>query len=142
MDIPGADATTATIDVFCLRTGHTERSESHVPGVRTSIVRTSRPAFPSEREGGDCEIRIEGAFDAHTAGGFESAIEALVANHPRRVIIDLEGVPRMDSVGVGVIVSLWKRIKAQGGSVVVVGAREQPLLVLRILKLDGVLCAS
>ena len=48
----------------------------------------------------------------------------------------------MDSVGVGVIVALWKRIKAQGGSVVVARARDQPLLVLQILKLDAVLCAS
>jgi anti-sigma B factor antagonist len=136
MGIPDTNATTATNDVICLRTFHAERPASNVPVVEVSIARTSMLGLPSDREGGECEMRIEGAFDAHTAGGLEAAIEAFVANHPRRVIIDLERVSLMDSVGVGVIVSLWKRIKAQGGSVVVVHAHDQPLTVLRVLKLE------
>ena len=100
------------------------------------------PFLPPDREGGESEIRIEGAFDARTIGGLEPAIEAVVANHPRRVIVDLEKVSLLDSAGVGVIVSLWKRIKAQGGSVVVVHAHDQPLTVLKLLALDAVFCAS
>ena len=86
MDIPDADATTATNDVICPRTFHAERPERNVPVVEVSITRASMPGLPSDCEGGDCEIRIEGAFDARTAGGLEAAIEAFVANHPRRVI--------------------------------------------------------
>jgi anti-sigma B factor antagonist len=44
----------------------------------------------------------------------------------------------IDSSGVGAIVSLFKRVKADGGKVVVVRAHDQPLAVLKLLKLDKV----
>jgi anti-sigma B factor antagonist len=66
-----------------------------------------------------------------------SSIDAIVAGK-RRVVVDLERVSLMDSSGVGVLVSLWRRIRAQGGSVVVVHAHDQPLAVLKLLKLDAV----
>ncbi len=44
----------------------------------------------------------------------------------------------IDSSGVGAIVSLFKRVKADGGQVLVAGAKDQPLAVLKLLKLDKV----
>ena len=38
----------------------------------------------------------------------------------------------------GAIVSLFKRLKAEGGEMVLVGARDQPLAVLKLLRLDRV----
>ena len=52
--------------------------------------------------------------------------------------VDLDELTILDSMGVGAIVSLWKRVKAQGGKVVVVHAHAQPLLVLKLLRLEAV----
>lgn len=95
------------------------------------------PVMMSSREGGESHLRIEGAFDALTVSDIEPAIEAMVAARPRRVTVALDRVSLMDSRGVGVILSLRKRIKAQGGTVHLVGAQGQPLTVLKLFKLDA-----
>lgn len=89
-------------------------------------------------ENGESRLVIDGALDALTVRDIRPVIDSVVADRPRRVTVDMERLNLIDSSGVGAIVSLFKRIKANGGSVVVVNAREQPLAVLKLLKLDGV----
>jgi anti-sigma B factor antagonist len=83
-------------------------------------------------------LRIVGALDALTVREVTPIFDAVAADRPRRVTIDLQELTVLDSSGVGAIVSLFKRVKAQGGSLVVVRAREQPLVVLKLLKLEKV----
>ena len=42
----------------------------------------------------------------------------------------------VDSSGIGALVSLYKRVRAQGGNVVIKGVRDQPLAIFRLLRLD------
>ena len=90
-------------------------------------------------ESGESNIQIEGALDAFTVRDIRPAIDAVVAGQPRHVTVDFDRVTILDSTGVGAIVSLFKRITALGGRVVVVRAHDQPLAVLKLLKLDAVL---
>ena len=87
---------------------------------------------------GELRLKIEGALDALTAVDVRPIFDQVVADKPARVTIDLESLTLIDSSGVGAIVSLFKRVKAAGGQVVVVHAREQPLAVLKLLKLDRI----
>jgi anti-sigma B factor antagonist len=89
-------------------------------------------------ENGQSRLEIEGALDALTVRDIRPIIDAVVADRPSRVTVDIEKLSLIDSSGVGAIVSLFKRVKANGGSVVVVNAKEQPLAVLKLLKLDQV----
>jgi len=108
------------------------------PPARLRVATTSR-VVRSDAEGGQSKLRIEGAFDAFTVHDIRPTIDAVVAARPRTVTVDLDRVTMIDSTGVGAIISLFKRVKAQGGQVVVVCAHDQPLAVLRMLKLDTVL---
>jgi anti-sigma B factor antagonist len=87
---------------------------------------------------GESKLRIVGALDSLTVREIRPIIDALVADRPRRVKVDFGELTLLDSSGVGAVVSLFKRVKADGGEVVVVGARDQPLAVLKLLKLDRV----
>jgi anti-sigma B factor antagonist len=86
----------------------------------------------------EIRLQIEGALDALTARDVRPLFDQVVADKPRRVTIDLEALTLIDSSGVGAIVSLFKRVKADGGQVVVVHAQDQPLAVLKLLKLDRI----
>lgn len=99
---------------------------------------TASRVVTADLEGGRPSIRIEGALDALTVGRICPTIDAVVADRPRHVTVDLGLVTLLDSTGVGAIVSLFKRVTAQGGKVVVVHAHDQPLAVLKLLKLDAV----
>lgn len=89
-------------------------------------------------ENGESQLEIDGALDALTVRDIRPIIDAVVADRPKKVTVNIANLSLIDSSGVGAIVSLFKRVKATGGSVVVVGAREQPLAVLKLLKLDTV----
>lgn len=88
--------------------------------------------------GSELRLTIDGALDALTARDVRPIFDKVVADKPKLVTIDLEALTLIDSSGVGAIVSLFKRVKADGGQVVVVHAQDQPLAVLKLLKLDRI----
>ena len=114
-----------------------ETAESSTHRIMPRSV-AARPHVTSARQGDETELRIEGALDALTVGEISPILDAAVADHPARLTVDLDDLTILDSMGVGAIVSLWKRVRAQGGKVVVVHAHAQPLLVLKLLRLDVV----
>src|SRR5690242_14859637 len=93
----------------------------------------------TELERGVCQLRITGSLDALTVRDIRPVIDAVVADNPRRVTLDLEELSMIDSSGVGALVSLFKRLKAAGGEVLIARAHDQPLAVFKLLKLDKVL---
>ena len=86
-------------------------------------------------------LRIEGELDAITVSEIRPTIEALVAERPARVVIDVTNLRLVDSSGVGALVFLYKHAKEHGGVVTVQGLRDQPLSIFRLLRLDRVLAA-
>lgn len=94
--------------------------------------------FSRSDEGDETRLRIEGALDALTVPNIRRTVDTIVSEQRKRVTVDLSGLTLIDSSGVGVIVSLHKRTRAHGGIVRVVGARDQPLAIFRLLKLDAI----
>ena len=91
--------------------------------------------------GGGLHIVIEGELDAVTAAEVRKDVDQVCASNPPRVEIDLSTLRMIDSSGVGTLVSIYKRVRAQGGEVVMVGLRDQPLAIFRLLRLDQVMAS-
>lgn len=89
-------------------------------------------------EGDEAVLRIEGELDAVTAPEIRPAIEKLIGDRVTRVTVDLSALRLIDSSGVGVLVSLYKRIRALGGDVRIIGISDQPRAIFRLLRLDAV----
>jgi anti-sigma B factor antagonist len=83
-------------------------------------------------------IEIEGALDAVTAPEFRTLVDELVFENRKNITLELSGLRLIDSSGVGVIVSLFKRVRANDGQVRIVGLRDQPRAIFRLLRLDRV----
>lgn len=82
-------------------------------------------------------VRFVGALDAFTVPGERARLDALAESHPREVVIDFSQLEILDSAGVHALVTLHKRVTAQGGKVVIIHAHDQPLAVLELLKLKA-----
>ena len=95
--------------------------------------------FSRNDSGEETVLRIEGALDAMSTPEIRPVIDSLVADKRPQVTVDLSALRLIDSSGVGAIVSLYKRMRAQGGQVSVKGLRDQPLAIFRLLRLDRVL---
>ncbi len=87
----------------------------------------------------ETRIVISGTLDVVSASEARAVFDVVVAEGRSNVVVDIADVTMIDSPGIGTIVSLCKRVEAAGGKVVVTGARDQPLTVLKLLKLDRLL---
>lgn len=88
-------------------------------------------------EVGDAHVlKFQGSLDALTVPEVRPGVEALLARGIRRIVVDLSKVDTIDSTGVALVVSLFKRLRASGGGVVVAGVQGQPKEILHFLKID------
>lgn len=93
----------------------------------------------SRQDAGDVTVlRIVGSLDALSTPDLRPMIDALVAEKRPTITVDLTDLRLIDSSGVGAIVSLYKRMRALGAKVEVVGLRDQPLAIFRLLRLDRI----
>ncbi|MGK4007268.1 STAS domain-containing protein [Sorangium sp. So ce1036] len=88
--------------------------------------------------GSETIVQFEGTLDAVTAPEFRTLVDELVAENRQNITLELSSLRLIDSSGVGVIVSLFKRVRANGGQVRIVGLRDQPRAIFRLLRLDRV----
>jgi anti-sigma B factor antagonist len=98
-----------------------------------SVIRT---------DNGDATVlTIEGVLDAVTAPDARPIVEQVLTDRRMNVTVDVSNLRLIDSSGVGVIVSLFKRAKSYGGVVKVSGLKNQPLTIFKLLRLDRVFVA-
>ena len=83
-------------------------------------------------------IEIKGQLDSMTAPELRSRFEEIVKERPQKVTVNLSGLRLIDSSGVGAIVSLFKQVRAAGGTFTVVGVEGQPRSIFQVLRLDRV----
>lgn len=88
---------------------------------------------------GESVLFIGGELDAMSARDLRPVIGKISEDRPSKVLVDLSHLRLIDSSGVGTIVALFKTVRAYDGSLALVGVRDQPLAILRLLHLDRVL---
>lgn len=81
-------------------------------------------------------LRLGGELDALSCTELRPVLDALASRGKCAVTVDLSELRLIDSSGVGVLVSLYKRVRANGGEVKFVGVKAQPLVIFRLLRLD------
>lgn len=91
-----------------------------------------------EDRGQRTHLYIAGELDAMTAPDLTPTVDSLVEAERKSIVVDLSNLDLIDSSGVAVIIRLFKRTKAHGGRVEVRGAKDQPLAVLKLLRMDRV----
>jgi anti-anti-sigma factor len=82
-----------------------------------------RPQFRAklaECRGGIPVVVLEGEVDIHTARDFKRVLVSLVDDGRRHIVVDAAQVTFMDSTALGVFLSGERRLRPQGGSIVVV----------------------
>ncbi|MEW8957995.1 hypothetical protein MHOCP_14900 [Moorella humiferrea] len=86
-------------------------------------------------EGKELWARVKGEVDLENADLLRRELEASLDHaRPQVLLLDLEGVTFMDSSGLGVILGRYRRLKKEGGRVVI--CRPQPQ-VRRLLEISG-----
>ena len=90
--------------------------------------------------GGDAYVvSVSGELDIASAGRFAKEFERTAERDARRVIVDLIGLTFIDSVALGVLTEEARRLRATGGTCIVVSQDPRILRVFEITGLDRIL---
>src|SRR5689334_4505343 len=81
-------------------------------------------------------LRVRGNLDANSAPALKDEVVAIGDSGAKKAVVDLSQLALIDSSGVGVLISLFKRLRAAGGQVCFAGVTAQPKEVFRLLRLD------
>lgn len=83
-------------------------------------------------------LTIAGELDAFTAPELRPMLDEIASKRVQNIDVDLSELRLVDSSGVGAIVSLFKRVRANDGNLTIKGLRGQPLAIFKLLNLDRV----
>ena len=94
--------------------------------------------FDIQRSESETSLSVRGSLDINTAPQLAEEIDKIVASKAKKVVVDLTGLDLIDSSGVAALVKLYKGIRGMGGQVTMNGARDQPLAIFKLLRMDKV----
>jgi anti-sigma B factor antagonist len=83
-------------------------------------------------------LAVRGSLDINTAPQLAEEIDRIIATKPTKVVCDLSGLDLIDSSGVAALVKLYKGVRTAGSAIEIVGARDQPLAIFKLLRMDKV----
>ena len=94
--------------------------------------------FDVTRTPTETKISIRGSLDINSAPALSEEIDKIVHAKTTKVLVDLSGLDLIDSSGVAALVKLYKGVRGTGGTVTIANARDQPLAIFKLLRMDKV----
>jgi anti-sigma B factor antagonist len=95
-------------------------------------------SFDVQRTNSETRLTLRGSLDINSAPVLSEEIDRIIATKPPKVAVDLGSLDLIDSSGVAALVKLYKGIRNTGGEISILGARDQPLAIFKLLRMDKV----
>jgi len=93
-----------------------------------------------DREKKGFTYRLRGALTAENAEAVRDQVAQAYGTGGRGdLILDMSGVDFMDSMGIGVLVSLSRTVSGRGGTLRLCGLQPSPRMVLEITRIDRII---
>lgn len=91
-----------------------------------------------DERNGHMVLRVQGEVDFFTVPPLRDQLSELIIQGHRQIVVDLDGVKFLDSMGLGVLVNGLKRLRQDDGSLVLVCTQPRLLRIFEITALDKV----
>src|SRR2546421_3371455 len=103
-------------------------------------LKTNSQLLASARQESDALIgTVRGEIDLHNSPELRTAVLGLIdTTKPKRLVLNLEQVPYMDSSAIAVLVESLQRLKRAGGKVFLTGLQPRVKGLLEIARLDQI----
>ncbi|WP_428940528.1 STAS domain-containing protein [Fontivita pretiosa] len=106
----------------------------------TGELRTNSELIPAARVEGDVVVAtVRGEIDLHNSPELRSALlEILLRQQPRKIILNLQQVPYMDSSAIAVLVEVLQKLRRAGGKMCLTNLQPRVKGLLEIARLDTI----
>ncbi|MEE8378813.1 MAG: STAS domain-containing protein, partial [Gammaproteobacteria bacterium] len=92
--------------------------------------------------GSELTVKLSGEMDAFGCTKIRTELEQLANSKEHNLLLDLSLVTFLDSSGIGLIVFLFKRLKARERSLEMIGVQGQPQELIELLRINSVIPVS
>lgn len=89
-------------------------------------------------EKGKLVISVKGDIDAYHSAEFKKGVKEKMSDSDMDVVLILDGVPYIDSAGLGTLVSILRDIRTQGKNLYLVGLKNNVKKIFEMTRLDKV----
>jgi anti-sigma B factor antagonist len=103
-------------------------------------AKTTQDLASAPRVAGNAVIvSVNGEIDLHNSAELRTALlRSLAPKPPKKFVLNLSGVPYMDSSAVAVLVELLQKVRPGGGQVFLAGLQPRVKGLLEIARLDTI----
>lgn len=84
-------------------------------------------------------LTLDGRLDLASAPDLRAAIATTIHRGPRRLVLDLHGVPFIDSTGLGALLGGYRAARDAGGDLRIARTRPEVLDILSLMRVDRLL---
>jgi len=78
-----------------------------------------------------------GAIDLHVSPELRAALRTIIDEEkPKRLVVDLSGVPYIDSSGIALLIGAMQSLEHEGGVFLIAGPQEGVRMIFESAKLD------
>lgn len=98
----------------------------------------SRFEYKKVERDGIIVFTLSGSLDIGTVSTMRADLDALLSTGQHKVLFDLYDLEQIDSSGIGAIIALFKRVRANRGEVKIARLVGQPREIFSLLRLDRV----
>lgn len=95
-------------------------------------------SFEVSNSPNEIKLAVRGSLDINTAPALAEEIDKILAGKPQKVRVDLAALDLIDSSGIAALVKLYKGVRSGGGAITIAGARDQPLAIFKLTRMDKV----
>jgi anti-sigma B factor antagonist len=99
---------------------------------------SSSPIQEVRWAGRSAVVQVAGDVDLSRSVEFQHQLLVLLDQHPQRIVVNLSGVPYMDSSGVASLVKVLARARKTGTGLILVGLTPRVKSLFQITRLDSV----
>ncbi|MFT7636992.1 MAG: anti-sigma B factor antagonist [Candidatus Omnitrophota bacterium] len=79
-------------------------------------------------------VKVNGPVSGVTHEAFTTSVETILAQKPRKVLVDLEACNYVSSVGIGAFFQFRRQIRASGGGLIFFNLQPQIKMVFDVIK--------
>src|SRR5256885_4262866 len=87
-------------------------------------------------------LTLDGEVDFHLSPEVAASLRAIVANKPKRVVVDLSKVTYLDSSGLAVLIEAMQNTKQYGGEFLLAATHDNVRMFFEIACLDRIFTFS
>ena len=102
------------------------------------MKKSAPPRIPTPRKDRPNVLPLAGEIDLHISPTVRASLNGMIAKRPKQLVVDLSGVPYIDSAGLAAVIQAMQEVEAYGGKFALAGLQKTVRSIFEMSRLDQI----